>query len=323
VRTGQSSREERHGRSPRGTRISRRGEPGRQWLVLLATSGPLFWSHGQLLLVAVTPAYKPSRASASYSQARKSTLSGRTIRERDEDRGIDEGMRRADHETRGHSSTGSTLGERATYPDGSTTVVPSMTSPRSVRCQGGRTGFPQSVCSPLRPSKSGRASRRMSPSLAQKRERGAVMAVILSAALLLGVGWLRGHYRVGGRHRGACGRIGFRCRQQPAGSDAAGLERHCLRGRGDGGRARLSANGYGEAWLSCHLWGRGCGRDRAEAGGCGASGGGTWTAESISGRLPTGNPVHVLTARGVRLEVWPEVGSIPDANVFDIKEDQS
>ena len=52
-------------------------------------------------------------------------------------------------------------------------------------------------------------------------------------------------------------------------------------------------------------------------------GGGTQTAESVSGRLPAGAPVHVLTARGVRLEVWAEVGSIPDANVFDIKEDRS
>jgi membrane-bound ClpP family serine protease len=48
----------------------------------------------------------------------------------------------------------------------------------------------------------------------------------------------------------------------------------------------------------------------------------TWSAESVSGPLPAGAPVHVLTARGVRLEVWSEVGTIPDANVFDIKEDQ-
>ena len=51
-------------------------------------------------------------------------------------------------------------------------------------------------------------------------------------------------------------------------------------------------------------------------------GGETWSAESVSGPLPAGAPVHVLTARGVRLEVWSEVGTIPDANVFDIKEDQ-
>ena len=51
-------------------------------------------------------------------------------------------------------------------------------------------------------------------------------------------------------------------------------------------------------------------------------GGETWSAESVSGPLPAGAPVHVLTARGVRLEVWSEVGAIPDANVFDIKEDR-
>ncbi len=51
-------------------------------------------------------------------------------------------------------------------------------------------------------------------------------------------------------------------------------------------------------------------------------GGETWSAESVSGPLPAGAPVHVLTARGVRLEVWSEVGTVPDASVFDIKEDQ-
>jgi membrane-bound ClpP family serine protease len=49
----------------------------------------------------------------------------------------------------------------------------------------------------------------------------------------------------------------------------------------------------------------------------------SWTAESVSGRLPAGAPVHVLNVRGVRLEVWSEMGTVPDAKVFDIQEDQS
>ena len=42
----------------------------------------------------------------------------------------------------------------------------------------------------------------------------------------------------------------------------------------------------------------------------------------MSRRLPAGAPVHVLAARRVRLEVWSQVGTVPDANVFDLKEDQ-
>jgi membrane-bound ClpP family serine protease len=48
----------------------------------------------------------------------------------------------------------------------------------------------------------------------------------------------------------------------------------------------------------------------------------TWSAESVSGPLPAGAPVHALKARGVRLEVWSEAGIVADANVLDIKEDQ-
>ena len=51
-------------------------------------------------------------------------------------------------------------------------------------------------------------------------------------------------------------------------------------------------------------------------------GGENWSAESVSGTLPAGAPVHVLAARGVRLEVWSEVGTVPDATMFDIEEDQ-
>jgi membrane-bound ClpP family serine protease len=51
-------------------------------------------------------------------------------------------------------------------------------------------------------------------------------------------------------------------------------------------------------------------------------GGETWSAESVSGPLPAGAPVHALNARGVRLEVWSEAGTVADANVLDIKEGQ-
>ncbi len=50
-------------------------------------------------------------------------------------------------------------------------------------------------------------------------------------------------------------------------------------------------------------------------------GGETWSAASVSSRLPAGAPVHVL-ARGVRLEVWSEGGHGSGRKVFDIKEDQ-
>ena len=48
-------------------------------------------------------------------------------------------------------------------------------------------------------------------------------------------------------------------------------------------------------------------------------GGENWSAESVSGPLPAGAPVHVLGARGVRLEVWSEVGTVPDATVLDTR----
>jgi membrane-bound ClpP family serine protease len=48
----------------------------------------------------------------------------------------------------------------------------------------------------------------------------------------------------------------------------------------------------------------------------------TWSAESVSGPLPAGAPVHAVKARGLRLEVWSEVGTVPDTFVFDIEEDQ-
>ncbi len=51
-------------------------------------------------------------------------------------------------------------------------------------------------------------------------------------------------------------------------------------------------------------------------------GGETWSAESVSGPLPAGAPVHAINARGVRLEVWSEAGTVAEANVLDTKEDQ-
>jgi membrane-bound ClpP family serine protease len=51
-------------------------------------------------------------------------------------------------------------------------------------------------------------------------------------------------------------------------------------------------------------------------------GGETWSAESVSGMLPAGAPIHALKARGIRLQVWSEVGTVPDGTLFDIKEVQ-
>lgn len=37
----------------------------------------------------------------------------------------------------------------------------------------------------------------------------------------------------------------------------------------------------------------------------------TWTAESLSGPLPAGAPVHVARVDGIRLFVWSEAGTVP------------
>jgi membrane-bound ClpP family serine protease len=37
----------------------------------------------------------------------------------------------------------------------------------------------------------------------------------------------------------------------------------------------------------------------------------TWTAQSVSGPLPAGAPVHVAKVEGVRLIVWSEAGTVP------------
>ena len=47
-----------------------------------------------------------------------------------------------------------------------------------------------------------------------------------------------------------------------------------------------------------------------------------WTAESVSGPLPAGATVHVLGVRGVRLEVWSEMGAVPDGRMLGSEEDQ-
>jgi membrane-bound ClpP family serine protease len=54
----------------------------------------------------------------------------------------------------------------------------------------------------------------------------------------------------------------------------------------------------------------------------------TWTAQSLSGPLPAGAPVHVVKAEGLRLLVWSEAGDIPGpdtlgpANEEERKEEQ-
>lgn len=39
-------------------------------------------------------------------------------------------------------------------------------------------------------------------------------------------------------------------------------------------------------------------------------GGESWTAESVSGRVPVGSEVHVVSVEGVRLRVWSEEGEL-------------
>jgi membrane protein implicated in regulation of membrane protease activity len=47
----------------------------------------------------------------------------------------------------------------------------------------------------------------------------------------------------------------------------------------------------------------------------------TFTARSLSGSLPAGAPVHVVRVDGVRLDVWSEVGTVPDDRMLDIEEE--
>jgi membrane-bound ClpP family serine protease len=51
-------------------------------------------------------------------------------------------------------------------------------------------------------------------------------------------------------------------------------------------------------------------------------GGENWSARSVSGPLQEGAPVHVLGVRGVRLDVWSEVGTVTDHTTFATEEDK-
>lgn len=44
----------------------------------------------------------------------------------------------------------------------------------------------------------------------------------------------------------------------------------------------------------------------------------TWTAQSVSGPLPAGAPVHVVKVEGVRLLVWSEAGNIPGPDTLGL-----
>jgi membrane-bound ClpP family serine protease len=46
-------------------------------------------------------------------------------------------------------------------------------------------------------------------------------------------------------------------------------------------------------------------------------GGETWTAESVSGPLAAGSPIHVVRVRGLRLLVWSEMGTVPGADALE------
>jgi membrane-bound ClpP family serine protease len=51
-------------------------------------------------------------------------------------------------------------------------------------------------------------------------------------------------------------------------------------------------------------------------------GGENWSARSVSGPLQAGAPVHVLGVRGVRLDVWSELGTVPDHTMIATEEDK-
>ena len=112
-----------------------------------------------------------------------------------------------------------------------------------------------------------------------------------------------------------------RSRRPPAHRSRAGGWWPCARspsGRRWRWRPRRCASGCEERLWACPPCGeRRRGGDGAEPG---RSGPGrrarTGRAESVSGPLPAGAPVHVLGVRGVRLEVWSEAGSVPDGSVF-------
>jgi membrane-bound ClpP family serine protease len=45
-----------------------------------------------------------------------------------------------------------------------------------------------------------------------------------------------------------------------------------------------------------------------------------WTAESLSGPLPAGAPVHVVRVDGLRLQVWSEAGTVPGPDTLKSEE---
>ena len=42
----------------------------------------------------------------------------------------------------------------------------------------------------------------------------------------------------------------------------------------------------------------------------------TWTAQSLSGSLPAGAPLHVAKVEGLKLLVWSEDGEVPGPEVL-------
>lgn len=49
----------------------------------------------------------------------------------------------------------------------------------------------------------------------------------------------------------------------------------------------------------------------------------TWTAESLSGPLPLGAPVHVAKVNGLKLLVWSEVGTVPGTDALSAAEQKA
>jgi membrane-bound ClpP family serine protease len=49
-------------------------------------------------------------------------------------------------------------------------------------------------------------------------------------------------------------------------------------------------------------------------------GGENWSADSLSGPLPAGSPVHVASIQGLRLQVWSEAGTVPGVEALEAKE---
>jgi membrane-bound ClpP family serine protease len=48
----------------------------------------------------------------------------------------------------------------------------------------------------------------------------------------------------------------------------------------------------------------------------------TWTAESLSGPLPAGVPIHVVKVDGVRLLVWSEAGDVPGPDALGTNQEK-